>query len=137
MSVVADALFSDSQAYSKATFKPTANHLFTWTNLFAFFFCLLFSAVVEGSLLPSIRFVIDYPGSLWLMLQIGVLQVVGQLSIYYIVSHFKQHIFPLISTTRKILTVIMSIFVFGHYINQWQWVAIAIVFFGMFYEFWE
>lgn len=87
--------------------------------------------------MSSIRFVIDYPGSLWLMLQIGVLQVVGQLSIYYIVSHFKQHIFPLISTTRKILTVIMSIFVFGHYINQWQWVAIAIVFFGMFYEFWE
>ena len=63
--------------------------------------------------------------------------MIGQVSIYYIVGHFKQHIFPLISTTRKILTVILSIFIFNHDINLYQWVAIAIVFLGMFYEFYE
>jgi UDP-galactose transporter B1 len=66
-----------------------------------------------------------------------VLQVLGQVSIYYVVSNFKQHIFPLISTTRKILTVILSIVVFGHYANFWQWVSIGVVFMGMFYEFYE
>ena len=134
--MVADALFSDSQAYSKAMFRPSANHLFTWTNFFAFLLCLFFSGVIEGSLVPSLQFLVNYPTSLWLILQIGCLQVLGQVSIYYIVSNFKQHIFPLISTTRKILTVIMSIFIFGHYVNNTQWVAITIVFFGMFYEFW-
>ena len=76
---------------------------------------------------------INYPDALITILGIGLLQVLGQISIYYIVSNFKQHIFPLISTTRKILTVIISIFIFKHDINNYQWLAIIIVFIGMFY----
>lgn len=75
----------------------------------------------------------NYPDALWNIVGIGILQVVGQISIYYIVANFKQHIFPLISTTRKILTVIISIFIFNHDVNSLQWLAIAIVFGGMFY----
>ncbi len=137
ISVVVDAFFSDSQAYSKATFKPTANQLFACTNFFSFVFCLCFSIFVERSFVASITFIVNYPLALGYILVIGALQVLGQISIYYIVSNFKQHIFPLISTTRKILTVILSIFVFNHYINQYQWIAIGIVFCGMFYEFYE
>lgn len=68
---------------------------------------------------------------------VGGLQVIGQICIYYVIANFKQHVFPLISTTRKMITVIASIFYFGHYINMWQWVAIGIVFIGMFYELYE
>ena len=71
------------------------------------------------------------------MIGIGFLQVIGQISIYYIVANFKQHIFPLIATTRKILTVILSIFLFSHDVNMMQWIAIGIVFSGMFYELYE
>ena len=63
--------------------------------------------------------------------------MIGQISIYYIVANFKQHIFPLIATTRKILTVILSIFLFSHDVNMMQWIAIGIVFSGMFYELYE
>lgn len=80
---------------------------------------------------------LSYPSALTTIVGIGLLQVIGQISIYFIVANFKQHIFPLISTTRKILTVIISIFVFDHDINQYQWLAIIIVFVGMFYEFYE
>ena len=44
--VLADALFSDSQAYAKATFNPTANHLFTSANFLAFIFILIFSIFI-------------------------------------------------------------------------------------------
>ena len=132
ISVVVDALFSDSQAYCKATFKPTANQLFTSTNLFTFIICSAFS-IIEGSLFKCLHFMTNYPDALWNIVGIGILQVVGQISIYYIVANFKQHIFPLISTTRKILTVIISIFIFNHDVNSLQWLAIAIVFGGMFY----
>lgn len=71
------------------------------------------------------------------LLLASVLQVIGQICIYYVVANFKQHVFPMISTTRKIITVIASIFYFGHYINNLQWLAIAIVFLGMFYELYE
>jgi drug/metabolite transporter (DMT)-like permease len=57
--------------------------------------------------------------------------VTGQVSIYYIVANFKQHIFPLISATRKIITIVCSIFIFDHTLGLIQWIAVAIVFGGM------
>lgn len=64
----------------------------------------------------------------------SVLQVVGQVSIYYVIANFKQHIFPLISTTRKVLTVLLSIFIYKHSVNMMQWFSIALVFGGLIYE---
>lgn len=58
----------------------------------------------------------------------------GQLSIYYIVTNFKQHIFPLISATRKIITVVCSILIFNHNLSALQWICVAMVFGGMIYE---
>lgn len=43
LSVIADALFSDSQAYSKVHYKPTANNLFYSANLYTFIFVFVFS----------------------------------------------------------------------------------------------
>jgi UDP-galactose transporter B1 len=65
---------------------------------------------------------------------IGLLQVLGQVSIYFIVLNFKQHIFPLVSTTRKVFTVLLSIFIFNHKMNGYQWMALILVFGGMGYE---
>lgn len=136
-SVICDALFSDSQAYAKGSFKPTSNQLFTTANTYAFIIILLFSIFVDKSLFPALEFFKNYPSVLPELLLASALQVVGQISIYYVVGNFKQHVFPMISTTRKIITVIASIFYFGHYINNLQWLAIAIVFLGMFYELYE
>lgn len=136
-SVICDALFSDSQAYSKGMYKPTANQLFTTTNLYGFLFILVFSIFGDQTLLPALQFFRDYPSVLYDLFLGSILQVVGQICIYYVVANFKQHVFPMISTTRKVITVIASIFYFGHYINEWQWVSIVIVFLGMFYELYE
>jgi UDP-galactose transporter B1 len=59
------------------------------------------------------------------------LQIFGQISIYYVIANFKQHIFPLIATTRKVLTVLLSIAIYNHDINSYQWIAILIVFIGI------
>lgn len=71
------------------------------------------------------------------ILIISVLQVIGQISIYFIVANFKQHMFPLVSTTRKIFTILLSIVVFGHYVNIPQWFSILLVFGGLVYELYE
>lgn len=134
VSIVADAFFSDSQAYSKVTFKPTANHLFTAANLFAFFF--VFSiAVVTGEFIPSMVFLIEHPEAILDVCAICVLQLIGQNCIYLVVANFKQHIYPLISTVRKIITIVLSILVYGHSMTSHQWFAMILVFGGMAYEF--
>ena len=131
--MTADALFSDSQAYSKSMFKPTANHLFTSANFLTFIFVALFS-VFQGQFIDQIQFCINHPSALIDIVGMSVLQVLGQVSIYYVIANFKQHIFPLVSTTRKVLTVLLSIFIYKHSVNWMQWLSILMVFGGLVYE---
>lgn len=71
------------------------------------------------------------------LLAIGSLQVLGQVSVYYVISNFKQHIYPLISTTRKIFTILVSIIAFNHSLNTDQWFALVVVFLSMAYELYD
>lgn len=132
VAVICDALFSDSQAYCKAHFKPSSNQLFLASNLYGFMFIFAFS-IIMGELRASIIFCINHPTVIIELFLIGLLQVVGQISVYYVISNFKQHIYPLISTTRKILTILVSIFLFGHKLNAPQWFSLIIVFASMGY----
>ena len=133
ISIFADAFFTDSQAYSKVHFKPTANHLFTSANFYGFVFVLLFS-IIKGEADNQLRFCIRHPTVIIDILALGALQVLGQVAIYYVVANFKQHMFPLISTTRKVLTVLLSIIVYKHRMNMAHWGAIVLVFGGLSYE---
>jgi hypothetical protein len=51
--MVADALFCDSQAYSKSVFKPTANHLFKSANFYGFIVSVIYALATE-SFFPGI-----------------------------------------------------------------------------------
>jgi len=60
ISMVADALFCDSQAYSKSVFNPTANHLFTSANFYAFLLIAGYS-IVNGTFFPGLQFIFEHP----------------------------------------------------------------------------
>ena len=42
--------------------------------------------------------------------------------------------FPLISTTRKVFTVLLSIYWYNHHMNIWLWIGLVFVFGGLIYE---
>lgn len=131
---MSDAFFSDSQAFSKVSFKPTANHLFTAANKLAFL--LVFTnAAITGELIPSLKYLFTHPAANIDLFGVCFLQLIGQICIYLVVANFKQHIYPLISTVRKIFTILLSILVFGHSMTIHQWFAMVLVFGGMAYEF--
>ncbi len=136
VSVICDSVFADNQAYAKVKFTPTSNHLYTCANFYGFVFSLLFS-IVSGTLIPSIDFVSSHQLVLQDILLMCGLQLFGQNCIYFIVANFKQHIFPLIATTRKLLTVLISIYLYNHTINLYQWLAVFLVFGSMIYEIYE
>lgn len=133
LSITADALFSDNQAYAKVYFKPTSNHLFTSTSFFAFLYVFIFS-FISGEGVEQLRFCWTHPSIITDILVMSILQVLGQISIYYVILNFKQHIFPLISTTRKVFSVLLSIVIFGHSLTGMQWLSILLVFGGLAYE---
>jgi drug/metabolite transporter (DMT)-like permease len=97
---------------------------------------LLF-ALISGELPSSIAFCLLNPDGLLYVLLIAALQVLGQISVYYVIANFKQHIYPLISTTRKIVTILVSILAFSHRLNLAQWLSLIMVFAGMGYELYD
>ncbi len=132
ISISGEALFTDSQAFCKITYKPTINHLMFTVNLMTTLICVI-GLVLKGDLIDSLIYCKSHPFVVLDIVLISVLQVLGQVSIYFIVLNFKQHIFPLVSTTRKVFTVLLSIFIFNHKMNGYQWCALILVFGGMGY----
>lgn len=132
ISISGEAFFTDSQAFCKITYKPTINHLMFTVNLMTTLICLA-SIIFKGDFFDAIQFCKSHPFVMVDIFLIGALQVLGQVSIYFIVLNFKQHIFPLVSTTRKVFTVLLSIFIFNHKMNTYQWMALILVFGGMGY----
>jgi drug/metabolite transporter (DMT)-like permease len=55
------------------------------------------------------------------MVGLSVLATTGQLSIYYIVKNFQPYTTAIITTVRKIITIMLSIVLFKHHIVPMQW----------------
>ncbi|KAJ1568046.1 UDP-galactose transporter [Nowakowskiella sp. JEL0078] len=56
---------------------------------------------------------------------------VGQCFIFHTLERFGSLILVTVNVVRKMLSVLLSIFLFGHEINRVQWVAVAMVFLGI------
>lgn len=56
----------------------------------------------------------------------------GQIFIYIMLSHFGALSCSVVTTTRKFFTVLFSVVVYGHLILYYQWIAVAMVFGGLF-----
>jgi drug/metabolite transporter (DMT)-like permease len=65
----------------------------------------------------------------------GILSTFGQIFVYRMIKQFKQHFVPFVITTRKIFTVGLSIFWFGHETNRYQLFGLVMVFGIVTYEF--
>jgi UDP-galactose transporter B1 len=96
--------------------------------------CSLLMLFLQGHLTSSIEFCMTHQEITWDLLWYGALSVAGQVSIYFIILNFKQHMFPLISTSRKVITVLLSIYIYQHPTNVWMWLALVLVFGGLIYE---
>lgn len=56
---------------------------------------------------------------------------VGQIFIYYTLSHFSSLLLVTVTVTRKMLTMMLSVLWFGHRLSGMQWVGVGLVFGGV------
>lgn len=61
-----------------------------------------------------IIYIIYHPGFVQDLLIMSLAAFIGQIFIYRMIKEFKQHTVPFVVTTRKILTVGLSIIYFKH-----------------------
>lgn len=81
------------------------------------------------------QFFVKYPECLGQLVLLGTLGAAGQVVVFWLVKLFRQHIVPFIITTRKLVTTLISVFIFHHGITSVQLLGVAITFLIVLYDF--
>ncbi|KAJ5122052.1 hypothetical protein N7526_008989 [Penicillium atrosanguineum] len=85
----------------------------------------------ETELFSAISFLTRHPEALKHVLGFAACGAVGQLFIFYTLSHFSSLLLVTVTVTRKMLTMLLSVFWFGHSLSAGQWLGIGLVFGGI------
>lgn len=95
------------------------------------------TAASASSELPSaLSFISRNPSVLPALLGFSACGAIGQIFIYYTLSHFSSLLLVTVTVTRKMLTMMLSVVWFGHRLSGMQWVGVGLVFGGVGAEGW-
>ncbi|KAF2194955.1 UDP-Glc/Gal endoplasmic reticulum nucleotide sugar transporter-like protein [Zopfia rhizophila CBS 207.26] len=89
-----------------------------------------------GELKEALEFVTTYPAVGWDVLAFAACGAVGQVFIFHTLAHFSSLLLVTVTVTRKMLTMLMSVVLFGHQVTQMQWLGVGLVFGGIGAEAW-
>jgi UDP-galactose transporter B1 len=113
--------------------EPTASDFMLWTNLFMCITAVLL-AVTLNDLFPGIQFCVENPVILTKIVNFSICSAVGQTFIFYSLANFDPLVVATVTTTRKVFTVLISIFLNGHALSTQGWVGISLACTGIFSE---
>ena len=96
--------------------------------------CTLISLTLSGEILSALQFISSHPSSLSHIVMLSVCGATGQLFIFYTIKRFGPLVFTMIMTTRQLVSIILSCFIYSHTINSQGYVGAAIVFAALGYR---
>lgn len=116
--------------------KLTGAKLMCLLNFFMFSLSLGYAFFVEyeGEIAYTIDFVHKYPQALGNILAFAILGSVGQVFVFIILEKFDSLILVTATVTRKMISMILSVLLFGHHLTLVQWGGVLLVFIGIAYE---
>lgn len=79
----------------------------------------------------AIAFLSRHPRALKDVLGFAACGAVGQVFIFYTLSKFSSLLLVTVTVTRKMLTMLLSVFCFGHSLTGGQWLGVLLVFGGV------
>ncbi|KAL2848650.1 UAA transporter [Aspergillus pseudodeflectus] len=85
----------------------------------------------ETELATAVSFLSRHPEVLKNVLGFAACGAIGQLFIFYTLSRFSSLLLVTVTVTRKMLTMLLSVFWFGHSLSAGQWLGIGLVFGGI------
>ena len=104
-----------------------------WTNLYMAITAGVF-AVALGELAPGIRFCTENPVIFEKILKFALCSAVGQSFIFYTIANFDPLVCTTVTTTRKVFSVLLSIFLNGHAMSLQGWAGIGLASAGIMTE---
>ena len=96
-------------------------------NLYELLFAVLI-CILDGEFVHGIEFIQKYPEILPNMLYFMTTMGLGNIFIFTMQANFGALTVTLTTTVRKLISVILSVLLFGHSIGPLQWLAVVCVF---------
>jgi len=137
LSLLMDGLTGMVQDNLKKVGKPTVHEFMFFTNLSGVAISTILG-FASGDIPKGYDFCLHHPEVLHNVLVFSLLSAFGQNFIFLTLKYFDALVLTTVTTTRKFFTVLASIFFKGNRIESaQQWVAIALVAFGLSGEIYE
>lgn len=133
ISLFCDGYLGTIQGEVKKKYNPNQWDQMESLNKYAGLICLTV-ANVTFQMGGFIKFVLEHPLVIKDLALLAVLGTFGQVFIFYTIANFSPLILSIITTTRKFFTVLASIVIYQHNVGLLQWLAIGLVFTGVFVE---
>lgn len=118
---------------AKVNVKPKPYDFMFWTNFFMFLTATVI-ALVLGELQSGLAFCSANPEILANIIKFAVCSAVGQSFIFYTIANFDPLVLSTVTTTRKIFSVLLSIFLKGHSLSLMGWSGIGLACSGILSE---
>ena len=143
-----DGLTNSTQDYINAAYKPfsgpqmmcAVNSISTLLNISYLFFAPYLTHVLPASVLPpsaaaelyhAIDFCQRHPAILSDVLLFAACGAFGQMFVFYTLNKFSSLLLTTVTVTRKMLTMLFSVILYGHTLTPAQWGGVALVFGGV------
>ena len=104
-----------------------------WTNLYMGLTAFVL-AVGLNEFIPGIKFCLDNPVILNKIVKFALCSAVGQSFIFYTIANFDPLVCTTVTTTRKVFSVLLSIFINGHQMSKQGWAGISLASAGIMSE---
>ena len=129
-SLTLDGLTGAAQDRIRSNYETGANSMMFFVNIFSVVY-LAFGVVVTGELNEFLFFVQRHPFVLVNMLSFSIASAVGQMFIFITITNFGPLTCSIITTIRKLFTILGSVIIFQNPMSSRQWVGTLIVFVGL------
>lgn len=132
-SLFMDGVTGPLQERLVARHAPSTHQLMFWQNMCSAAW-LAAGSFASGEAQAAIDFVVRHPTVVPDLVLFALVSAVGQNFIFYTVRNFNALVVTTITTTRKMFTVLLSIFVYQHAMVARQWLGLALVFVAIAWE---
>ena len=118
---------------AKVGVKPKPYDFMFWTNLFM---CLTAAVIALGlgEMNSGVAFCLGNPEIMSKIIKFAICSAVGQSFIFYTIANFDPLVLSTVTTTRKIFSVLLSIFLKGHSLSLMGWSGIGLACSGILSE---
>ena len=117
----------------KRGLKPKPYDFMFWTNLFMTVTALVIS-LANGEFFTGLDFMAKNPAITSSISKFALCSAIGQSFIFYTISNFDSLVCTTVTTTRKIFSVLLSIFLNGHAMSTQGWAGISVASLGILAE---